>query len=87
MSVELPDIVTQVGLSITVPRLGDADTARQTVPLKPPREPMEIVLEPELPCTIGVGMTVVAVSVKSWTLTVTFVKWLSEPLVPVTVTM
>ena len=84
--VALPDIVTLDGLIVTVPRLGDADTAKLTVPLKPPIEVTVMVLEPKLPCTI---VTVVgfAVSAKSWTLTVTVVEWLSEPLMPVTVTV
>ena len=86
LSVALPDIVTLLGLIVTVPRSGDADTAKLTVPLNPPSGVTVIVLEPELPWTIAtvVGL---AVSAKSWTKTVTVVWWLSEPLVPVTVTV
>lgn len=49
LSVALPDIVTLDGLMVTVPRLGDADTRRLTVPLKPPSGVIVMVLEPELP--------------------------------------
>jgi len=85
VSIEVPEPVTLVGLS-EAPRLGEAATARLTVPLKPPRELMVMVLLPELPCAIetDVGLAVI---VKSWTFTVTIVLWVRDPLVPVTVTV
>jgi hypothetical protein len=87
LSVELPEPPAMAdGLAITVPKLGDADTKRLTVPVKPPSGVTVIVLEPELPWTIErlVGL---AVMVKSWIKTVTVVVWLRLPLAPVTVTV
>ena len=83
--VELPELVIEVGLRVAVIPAG-ALAVSATVPLKPPREFTVIVLVPDDPCRT-VMLVGLAVSVKSWTLTVTMALWESVPLVPVTVTV
>jgi len=84
--VELPDPVTEVGFSEAVTTAG-ALAVRATVPEKPPSDATVMVLvagDGHVVDTIEVGL---AVSVKSWTLTVTIAVWDSAPLAPVTVTV
>ena len=85
VSVEEPELVTLVGLSVAV----SPDVAlavRLTVPVNPPIAVMVQVLVAEPPCATVMLLGLHA-SVKSWTLTVTIVVWVSDPLVPVTVTV
>ena len=84
--VDVPDPVTDVGLSEAVTTDG-ALAVRATVPEKPPRDVTVMVLvadDGHVVDTIEVGL---AVSVKSWTLTVNIALWDSALLVPVTVTV
>lgn len=78
--------VMSVGLRLTMPRAGDAATARLTLPVNPPSGVTWMLLDPELPWTI-VTLVGLAVTVKSWTKTMTLVMWLSEPAAPVIVTV
>lgn len=85
VSVALPELVIDVGLSVAVIPAG-ALAVNATVPLKPPSELTVIVLVPDDPWRM-VMLVGLAVSVKSCTLTVTIVVCDSDPLVPVTVTV
>ena len=84
--VEVPDPVTDVGFSTAFTTDG-AFAVRATEPEKPPRDVTVMVLvavDGHVVDAIEVGL---AVSVKSWTLTVTIALWDSALLVPVTVTV
>ena len=84
--VELPDPVTDVGLSEADSAAG-ALAARATVPEKPPRDVTVMLLLAEDGQAVDVIAIGFAVNVKSWTLTVTIVVWVSSPSVAVTVTV
>ena len=78
-----------VGLRVQVRPAGETVDVRATVPVNPLRGATVIVDVPAAPARTAtlVGL---AVTVKSGTLptvTVTVVEWLSDPLVPVTVTV
>jgi len=88
LSTEEPDIVTLVGVRLTVRVALDGVADSVTVPLKPPSEVIVTVplLQPPTGTTI-VPPEVVLLMVKSCTLTVTFAVCARLPLVPVTVTV
>jgi hypothetical protein len=81
----VPDIVMLVGEMLVPLKADGALIASETVPVKPPTPATVTVEVPVLPWMMVTG--VCTVSVKSWTLTVTFAVWDSDPLIPVTVTM
>jgi uncharacterized secreted protein with C-terminal beta-propeller domain len=85
VSVDEPDIVTVLGLTVAVSPDG-AVVVNVTVPLNPPTAVMVIVDVPEPPCVM-VMLDGLALIVKSDTLKVTVVLRDSAPLVPVTVTV
>ena len=70
VSVEVPEPATDVGLRDRPNPVGALEAVSATVPLKPPSDVTWIELVPDDPWVTGtvVGL---AVSVKSWTLTVT----------------
>ena len=92
VSVEVPaPPVTDDGLNVPVVRDGSPLTLSATVPLKPFTFAIVIVnvVVPGVPTVLPLGL---AVMVKSgfgagFTTRVTVVEWLSEPLVPVTVSV
>ncbi len=86
VSVEVPEPVTDVGLRDRPNPAGALTAVSDTVPLKPPSDVTWIELVPDDPWTT-VRLVGLAVSVKSWTLTVTIVVWVRDPLVPATVTV
>lgn len=77
--------VTLAGLRENVRPRGVADDTRDTVPVKPPRLSSRTVSVLDEPSSIEeiVGPEIL----KSTTPTLTVTEWVSEPLVPVTVTM
>jgi hypothetical protein len=81
----VPDIVMLVGEMLVPLKADGALIVSETVPVKPPTPATVTVEVPVLPWMMVTG--VCTVSVKSWTLTVTFAVWDSDPLIPVTVTM
>ena len=84
---ELPEPpVTLVGVRVQVRFVEFVVTESETVPVNPPMPctVMELVAGLPVLAVIVVGL---AVSVKSWTLKVTFAVWDRVPLVPVTTTV
>jgi len=83
----VPEPVTLVGVSVHVkPVVGETVAARLTTPLNPWSAVTVIVEVPAVPALTltAVGL---AVTVKSWIVTVTVAEWERLPLVPVTVTV
>jgi len=79
--------VTLVGLSVQVsPVEGDDAEVRLTVPVNPLVGAIVIVEVAEDPA-LAFALVGLAVTLKSWTVTVTVTLWNSPPLVPVTVTV
>lgn len=87
VSVELPDPTTDVGLKLAEAPVGNPLTLKLTVPLNPP-DPASLT-EYVVPApAVTVWLAGEAATLKSpaeLTTNVTFVEWLSEPLVPVIV--
>ena len=79
--------MTLVGLSVQVsPVEGDDAEVRLTVPVNPLVGAIVIVEVAEDPA-LAFALVGLAVTLKSWTVTVTVTLWNSPPLVPVTVTV
>ncbi len=79
--------MTLVGLSVQVsPVEGDDAEVRLTVPVNPLVGAIVIVEVAEDPA-LAFALVGLAVTLKSWTVTVTVTLWNSTPLVPVTVTV
>jgi hypothetical protein len=79
--------VTLVGESVQVrPVLGEMLSERATVPANPRTLVTTTVDDPEVPA-LTATLVGLAERVKSWTVTVIVTKWVSEPLLPVTVTV
>jgi len=79
--------VTLVGLNVQVsPVEGDDAEVRATVPVNPLMGAIVIVEVAEDPA-LAFALVGLAVTLKSWTVTVTVTLWNSPPLVPVTVTV
>jgi len=91
VSVDVPELLIDAGLNEKVMPVAGGETVafKNTVPLKPPSAVTVIVHVPVLVPDVG-WMIVTdehAVTVKSWTLTVTIAVCDKAPFVPVTVTV
>jgi hypothetical protein len=84
-SVAVPELVTLVGLIAPHTRLAGTVSVRLTVPVNPLTADTVIVDEAEVPTVTAAGE--VADTVKSVTMKVAVVEWLSVPLVPITVSV
>jgi hypothetical protein len=90
VSVDVPEVVTEVGANVGVAPVGSPVTLIVTAPVKPPEGVTVAVYVVDAPCTIereaGVAVTVKSAVETAFTTRVTVVLWLKVPLVPVIVT-
>jgi hypothetical protein len=75
-----------VGVRVHVRPAGETEEVRETVPVNPWRG-ATVMAEVAAALAKAVTLVGLAVTVKSLTVTVTVAEWVSDPLVPVTVTV
>ncbi len=90
VKVDVPDppevSETLLELRLSLGPVGEQTAERDTVPVKPLMLARLIVTVPDVPAT-RLRELILALRLKSWTLTVIVTEWVNDPLVPVTVTV